>query len=88
VSILDWRTLTGGYNPVDVLSLHSRTVTDSSHQHPPSNGHYTTLYKYTCKRPPPEGSFPIFQRCSDTVRVPCLRRQPGYTARLSEVVCF
>lgn len=64
VSIFDSRTLTGGYNPADVLSLHSRTVTDSSHQHPPSNGHYNTLYKYTCKRPPPEGPFSDFPTLS------------------------
>ena len=59
-SILDSRTLTGGYNPADVLSLQQLNC---DRLEPPAstvNGHSTTLYKNTCKRPPPEGSFSDF----------------------------
>jgi hypothetical protein len=42
--------------------------------------------------PPTRGVlFPIFQRCSDTVRVPCLRHQAGNTVKLllsDCTVCF
>lgn len=54
------RTLTGGYNPLDVLSLQQ---SDCDRLEPPAsavNGRSTTLYKNTCKRPPPEGSFSDF----------------------------
>lgn len=58
--ILDSTTLTGGYNPADVLSLQQ---SNCDRVEPPAstlNGRATTLYKNTCKRPPPEGSFSDF----------------------------
>ncbi|KAF2630786.1 hypothetical protein BU25DRAFT_408064 [Macroventuria anomochaeta] len=58
VSILDSRTLTGGYNPADVLSL--QQLNCDSLKPPAFNGHSTTLYKNTCKRPLPEGSLSDF----------------------------
>ena len=56
VSILDSRALTGGYNLADVLLLQQLSC---DRLEPPASivdNHTTTLYKNTCKRPPPEGA--------------------------------
>lgn len=87
VSILDSRALTGGYNLADVLLLQQLSC---DRLEPPASivdNHTTTLYKNTCKRPPPEGFFSDFQRRPDTVRVPCLRHQPGYIERPPLTIC-
>lgn len=64
VSILDSRTLTGGYNLADVLLLQQLSC---DRLEPPASivdNHTTTLYKNTCKRPPPEGFFSDFTTSS------------------------
>ena len=86
VSILDSRALTGGYNLADVLLLQQLSC---DRLEPPAS--IVDTQPRSTRTPAsalhPKGFSPILQRRSDTVRVPCLRHQPGYIERPPLTIC-